>query len=32
VLLDALPDLQLAAPPVFRGWEFRAPLALRIIR
>jgi cytochrome P450 len=32
VLLDALPDLALAAPPVFRGWEFRAPQALRIIR
>lgn len=32
VLMDALPDLQLAAPPVFRGWEFRAPQALHIIR
>ena len=30
VLFDAFPRLQLAAEPVFRGWEFRAPRLLRI--
>lgn len=30
VLLAALPDLSLTEPPLFRGWEFRAPTALRI--
>lgn len=29
-LVDAMPDLQLAEPVVFRGWEFRAPSALRV--
>jgi cytochrome P450 len=31
-LLDALPDLRLAEVPTFRGWEFRAPAAVRIKR
>lgn len=33
LLLEALPDLRLAGrPPEFRGWEFRAPVALHIAR
>ena len=32
ILIDALPDMILAAPPEFRGWEFRAPTALHIHR
>ena len=30
VLLARLPDMTLAEEPVFKGWEFRAPTALRI--
>ncbi len=30
VLLDSLPNLRLAAPVRFRGWEFRAPHALDV--
>ena len=30
VLLDALPQMRLTCEPVFNGWEFRAPTALRI--
>ena len=31
VLLDAFPDLRFADdPPEFRGWEFRAPMHLRV--
>lgn len=29
-LVDAMPDLQLAAPVEFRGWEFRAPTAVHV--
>jgi cytochrome P450 len=29
-LLDAFPNLHLAAPPRFFGWEFRAPAALQV--
>ncbi len=32
VLLARLPDLTLARPVSFRGWEFRAPTALHIAR
>lgn len=33
VLLDAYPDMQLAGPPPeFRGWEFRAPTSLRVVK
>ncbi len=30
MLVDAMPDLALAEPAVFRGWEFRAPAALHV--
>lgn len=30
VLVDAMPDLALTAPVVFRGWEFRAPTAVAV--
>jgi len=29
-LLEAVPNLRLMETPVFRGWEFRAPQALRV--
>ena len=30
VLVDAMPDIELTAPVEFRGWEFRAPTAVRV--
>ena len=30
LLVDAMPDLELTEPVVFRGWEFRAPTALHV--
>ena len=30
VLNDAMPDIELTAPVEFRGWEFRAPTAVRV--
>ncbi|MFM8895088.1 MAG: cytochrome P450, partial [Actinomycetales bacterium] len=30
MLVEAMPDLELTEPVIFRGWEFRAPAALRV--